>query len=205
MTANAFRRRTIVEQAKNPKAYITARYKEAKDAIKAYFTSGYREEIIDKCIKALKAIEPESDFQQNDRATSLELLDVVRDTDFPDFDGYKIEPFKGDNTLLSLHGVDISVNPDLVILNEREVGIIKLHTSKNNALTDESSLYIATILHNFASTHLAASGREANREICISYDTFAESLVPAPVSIKRRWSHIEAACKEIALLWDSVE
>lgn len=206
MEATPARRRKIVYDAKFPATFKTARYKDAREAIKAYIKSNYDESLIEACATFLEGKDTASDWAENDVESSLEALDAILEIDLPSLEDFTIEPFTLEASSIKIHEVEISIYPDLVIKGiikgKPVVGVLKIHISKNTSLNEESSQYVAALLHQFADS--AFSKEEADVSICISYDVFNGTWITAPKAVKRRMAHVEAACQEIALIWDSL-
>lgn len=74
MTASYTRKKTIVYDQKNPPPFKAVRYAETRVAYAQYIMSGFDKSIIDRAIKAVSAKTTISDFQINDKDTSLESL-----------------------------------------------------------------------------------------------------------------------------------
>jgi len=208
LQANPQRRKKIVSDAKNPKPFMVTRYSHARKAIKDYFTSGYDEEIINKSIEKHEAKDTISEFQEQDQALSIELLELMLDLDLPDLTGFTVTNYTGTNPKLKISNVDISVNPDLIIKGtyrgQKIVGAIKLHTSKTNQLNEEGAKNVAVLLKEFVENHVAADDEKVHLPFCISVDTFGKSIGTAPRSFKRKMTHISSACEEIALWWKTI-
>lgn len=208
LQANPQRRKKIVSDAKNPKAFIVTRYGDAREAIKNYFTSGFNEEVLNASIEAHETKDTASVFQEQDQALSIELLEVMLDLDLPDLSDFSVNTYEGANPKLDISGVDVSVNPDLIIRGDyrgqKVVGAIKLHISKSNQLDEEGAKNVATMLKEFVENHIAKDDEKVHLPLCISVDTFGKSVGTAPKSFKRRMTHISSACEEIALWWDTV-
>lgn len=209
MEANANRRRKIVYDAKFPSNFITTRYAEARPAIKSYFTSGYDENILVEACDQIELIQTITDFQANDKQTSLEVLDIMLDADVPNFNNATVALYDGDNPMYTVNGLDISVNPDLIVTKEvggiTEYGLVKIHISKTYELSIEARRYIALVLKKFSDQNLVTNDNVTNRRTCISYDAFRGSFSECPASFTRRWQTLEAACREIVLLWNDIE
>lgn len=208
LQANPKRRKKIVSDAKNPKPFIVTRYADAREAIKRYFTTNFDEEILNSSIEAHEAKSTSSEFQEQDQALSIELLELMLDLDLPDFSDFSVCVYTGANPKLNISGVDVSVNPDLIIRGnyrgQKVVGAIKLNISKSNQLDEEGAKNVATLLKEFTENHVAADQEKVHLPFCISVDTFGKSIGTAPKSFKRRMTHISSACEEISLWWDTV-
>jgi hypothetical protein len=208
LQANPQRRKKIVSDAKNPNPFIVTRYGDAREAIKKYFTANFDEEILNASLEAHETKSTTSEFQEQDQALSIELLELMLDLDLPDLSDFTVSVYNGDNPKLNISGVDVSVNPDLIIRGnyrgQKIVGAIKLHISKSNQLDEEGAKNVATLLKEFTENHIAADDEKVHLPLCISVDTFGKSIGTAPRSFKRRMTHISSACEEIALWWDTL-
>lgn len=208
LNATPQRRRRIVYDAKHPSNFIVTRYTDVRDAIKQYFISNYESSIIEDSIESHNAKVCTTDFQENDKITSIEALELILDAELPDLSDYVITPYNGANQKVVISGVDVSVNPDLVIRGSHKgkdvVGVIKLHISKNNQLGKEGLQYVTTVLKSFTETNISNKTEVVKSDLCISIDTFGQVYEIAPASFKKRMADITSACEEIALWWDKL-
>ena len=203
LEANPTRRKQIVSDAKHPKEFIVTRYKDARTVIKNYIMNIDDEDYVLDSITELRGIETETDFQEQDRNLSIDCLESVLETDLTELEDYEIEPFERENKCLNIAGVDVSVNPDLVVRNGEEVGAIKLHLAKAS-LSPEGQKIVATLLYTYTKEFIVEEGETADPWLCISFDVFNESLEHCPTGVKLRLRRIEDACQEIALWWDKL-
>jgi hypothetical protein len=153
LEATSTRRKKIIYDAKYPASFIVTRYKDAKDSIETYI---YNNESIDYLKTAKNIIKnktTDTDFQENDRKLSIQLLEKLIDTDISIFKKYEITSNEEDNKLINISGVNISVNPDLLITqkikNKLSYGAIKLQLTKNSTLTDEGQKVVAIMLYKY--------------------------------------------------------
>lgn len=208
LDAHSSRRKKIVQDAKDPKGFIITRYSDARTGIIDYINSGCDVQKMEDAIAALRAKEPESEFQEQDIALSIELLEAFLDADLPDLGDIQLTKYEGANPKMEIGGVRISVNPDIIITGNHRgkdiCGAIKLHISKTNQHTDESAKNVATVLKKFIEDYEAPEGVEVPHKFCIAIDTFRQSYEIAPKSFRRRLARIEDACQEITLWWDKV-
>ncbi|WP_282087070.1 hypothetical protein [Aquimarina algiphila] len=211
LDSEALRRRRIIEEQKEPLEFIVTRYKEAKKAMIDFIISNYDENIIDKTIEKLKEKECISDFEKNDRKTSIQALESFLDIRFPDIllDFKIIKPTKKHN--LKIKDLQVNINPDLLIRGKYRgkniVGGIKVHISKTHPLTIENRKNVATMIHKIIEEKelIKADKELANLNFCISIDVFNSEFDVAPKSYKRRRKNIEFACDEISLIWDKID
>lgn len=208
LQAKPQRRKKIVSDAKNPEPFIVTRYADAREAIKNYFISGFDEEILNTSIEALESKDTTTEFQEQDQLLSIESLEFMLEVNLPDLSDFSISAYDGENPKLDISGVDVSINPDLVVRGsyrgQKVVGAIKLHISKSNQLDDEGAKNVATLLKEFVESHIAQNDEIVHLPFCISVDVFGKFIEIAPKSFKRRMTHISSACEEIALWWETV-
>lgn len=210
LVASPRRQRRILEQLKYPdeNRFGAVAHSEAREAIKAYFVSGFDPKIILDCISLLKGKDPVNDYQEAMINSSVEGLELVLESEEID-KGLTYLPYEGPNPKLNLHGVEISVYPDLIVENTIRgtefVGALKLHLSKNSSNTEEGDKYIAAILHMFGTEHLNSLGKDSTRpSLYLSYDIFADTFTECPKSISRRMEDINAGCLNIVAIWNSI-
>lgn len=209
--ANPARRKKIVEDAKYPVNFIRTRYSYARTVIQEYFSSNFDENILDEGIDNLINKRVESEFEENDRDCSIEALEAVSFIDMTeliDTTKLSISIYRGENRMLNISGVDVSVKPNLIIRGKyrgsKVVGAIKIHISKNHRLNNQSAADIANILRNFLEENVVEEDEKVEPKFCISMDVFDKSFEPAPKAFKRRIKYAVSACEEIALWWNKI-
>jgi hypothetical protein len=202
------RRKKIVHDQKYPKGFIVTRYNDARSTIIDYFINGRGEkEVVKKKIESLLLKSFSSDFRNQDNDLSIQALEIFNDSTLAlDLSNFTVSRFGKDLNKLSISGVDVSVQPEILIKGKvRGVefcGAIKIHISKSNALTEQSGKYVATLVHRFLEKNY--SGKNVRPEFCISMDIFTGKYFTAPRSFKMLRKEIDAACAEIRLLWNDL-
>lgn len=199
-STSALRRKTIIKDAKNPEAFKVTRYTETREALKNYFENGGNDQYIFDALIQLETKESNTIFQISDKNTSIEALQIFIES--PSFiqEGFDYKK-NSNNQLIEISGVQISVNPDLLIYeNDSIVGALKLHIAKGS-LEEDSQKTVAVMLRKYLETIYEV---EPNRKLCVSLDVFSRSLVNSPEAYRRVMSSVEACCEEIAARWDSV-
>lgn len=205
LAATPARRKRIVEDQKNPKAFIAARYTDAREAIVDYVSSGMTNDtkLLNTAVN-LRAEVGGTEFSENDRKASADaienFLDVAEDLHI---EGLAAMP--GEETAqstLQVADVNISMRPDILLKSANSgetVGAIKLHFSKTNPLTKKGAEYVATALR----VHLENQNPEAkiDPKKCIVVDIATENVVNAPKAFKKNMNDISAACEEIKARW----
>lgn len=211
--SNPQRQRAILKQLKYPaeSVFASTAYKDSREAIKKYFINGFDTEILFDCISNLKETIPNSDHHAKMIKSEIESINYVLAFLLleDNFENWEFEEYTGDNEKLDIKGVQVSVNPDLIIKstirNRNNFGLFKLHISKSYALHEDSGEYVANVLHHYGKTVMKIpDGYNLNPAHCISFDVFTESVVCCPKSVRRKFNIIESACQNIAGLWDSI-
>lgn len=202
MGATASRRKRIIYDQKYPSSFIVSQYKDAKEAIIKYIIKDYDENIITDAIEKIKK---SVTLKEQDIENSVLALNEALKTNLPDLSSFIKTRCKDNNPKININGLEISVNPDVVVKNGNKVGCIKTHVIKTeqNRLTQEASLYVGVLLHQYAVANLLSKGESADPNLCISIDCFGNSHETAPKAIARRLSNIQAACEEIVRAWES--
>lgn len=201
------RRRTIVKDQKYPKGYIVTRYHGAKKSIIDFFVNGRgdKKKIQTEIEKLVIKSYNNSAFQRNDNELSIKALEIFSKSNIPNIDDYSTSRFDSNLNKLEIGGVEVSVHPDIlikgVIRGKEFVGAIKIHISKNNPLSQSSGKYVAALIHKFLETN---NNVKARPDFCISLDIFTGNYFTATRSFKSLRKDIEAACREIKLLWDEL-
>ena len=205
--AGASRRKKIVEDTREPKTFLTSRYKDAVQVLESYIASGYDPAILHSGITAIGAKETSSDFQEGNKRLCIEVLEKYFNFPLPDLSEFTIEKYRGANEKVIISGVEVSVNPNLilrgVVRGQNVVGAIKIHNSKGHQLGEEGRKVIATLLKEFLERYVAIKDEKVLSKNCISVDTFSATFDKAPKSFKRRMKQVESACEEIRLRWNS--
>jgi len=208
LTANSIRRKQIVKDAKYPAAFMVTRYKEARDIIRDFAANKYTLADVDAFIEDFKAKPTSSEFQENDRISSINALEKLKKIDLSLLSGLKLEPNDNYDDVLKIAGVEVSVFPDIFITQVKggktTVGALKIHITKDNALNEESQIIVGVLLYVYSEKFLSAVGSIASTKLCFSLDVFKERLQCCPPGYKNRFNRIEAACEEIALWWDTL-
>lgn len=201
--ATPSRRKKIIIDQKYPSAFIISAYKEAREAIIKYILKNYDSTIIEDAISEITASVM---LKEHEKENSIMALKAVENMTLPDFTTYKVTRYKGDNPKIKIMGLDLSINPDLILRKGNKVGCIKIHVvkSEQNRLTKDSSSYVATLLQIYVEKHIVEVGEVSDVKICLSVDCFGKTYEEAPKSVKRRLSNIDDACDEIVGRWESI-
>ncbi len=205
LTATPSRRRRIVQDQQDPKAFIAARYGDARDAIVEFIASGMsEEEKLLSVAQKLRLDESGSDFARQDRIASANAIDnFLEASDQIELEDLTVVPAESTSTAsMYVAGVRVSVRPDAYLKNSvtgDTVGAIKLHFPKTTPLNDISSKYVATTLKVFLSEEQGA--KFIDHKKCYVVDVSTQTATCAPKSYKKNMNDIAAACEEIRGRW----
>jgi len=150
LEANPARRKKIVQEAKYPKKFITARYSTAKKIIRQYILSDYDNTLLTHSIDKLEKKKTDKPFQEQDRILSLELLRGLQSSILPNLDGLTINIVEGKLPKTNISGIQININPDFIIRGKyrgkKVVGGIKLSIAKRRVISKNSADTITVLL-----------------------------------------------------------
>lgn len=217
LCASVRRRRTIIRDQKYQKPFAgTARYSDAREAIVRHVsTSPGSYDALREAARKLSQPHPfQTKWQNEHRVSCWKALVSFMDSypldslSFGLSDAVMVAGPHNASVGMKIGGVSVSLRPDVYIRgllgSEDVVGLLKLHFSKDNPLSDEAGKYIATLLHLYAEESLASERVIASRAQCIILDVRHGALHTAPDCFKVRRQEIEAACEEISQRWDSI-
>jgi hypothetical protein len=211
MVATPTRRRTIIANQKNPPAFKAARYAAVSGPVADFLTGGGADaSVIANSVAKLHADHSGNANALLVRAGAAEALEKVLQIGprlLPPGVVYLRPPVKPQ--ALTIHGVTVSVQPDMIVQSERRgvmrAGALKLHYIKGDqsALTVKGAEYVATLLHQWL-LQFGGSFGQPLPELSQSVDVFRASFVKAPASQSRRMDDLQAACEEIASRWPTL-
>lgn len=216
--ASPSRRQVILRNAKYAPTFLVVRYSEARSSVCDFLADSTRPVAsLHKAEADLKAGAKYlgSKFKENDALLSAEAIASFAafasdNKQMPKaFGKLMFEPLIGNMPKLDVCGVDVSVQVDLISKNiaKETCGGVLLQTSKTisaKSWRDEHSNYAASLVWLAASKSLTGHGT-VDRSLCYTVDLFARKAVNAPGSYKTRVKNLEAACSEIAAMWDNIE
>lgn len=216
--ASPARRQVILRNAKYAPTFLVVRYGEARSSVCDYLTDGSRSvsnlHTAEAGLKAAAA-SAGTTFKENDALLSAEAVasfaSFVSDPkQYPNaFSKLMFAPLVGNMPKLKLSEVSVSVQIDLVSKNMAKdlCGGVLLQTSKAisaKSWRDEHSLYVSSLIW-MASTKFLTGHGTVDRNLCYAVDIFGKKVTKAPTSYKTRVKNLEAACSEIAAMWDAIE
>ncbi len=210
LTANPLRRRSIIKGQKNPPDVVVARYRKGYPILEQYFATRDPDVLYDGA-EALRAEVPATDWAAGDNSSTADAMDSFVDIlDQLPLDDCEVIATTGEEFApLMMSGVAVSVRPDFYVRQTRRgrdyIGALKFHWIKDDASTlgEDGGTYVATALYQYLLDH-GPDGVTPDHKLCFSIDLFRQSAWEAPISYRRLRTHLEVACEEIALRWDTV-
>jgi hypothetical protein len=210
LTASAYRRSSIVREAKYPKTLMVTWYREARLAIARALSAGEGgEEHIHRAIKRLRERSEERDASShtlNDCRLSIAMLETfLRTREMMGLSRFQFRPTSNGFSNLDVAGVAVSVTL-CATAHKRgrdgadRVGGVVLMTSKD--VSAEEARLSAQLCHMFARTHLTQLGI-ADKKLCLALDVNHGVLMSAPSGELRRVREMEHSCAEIVRAWPS--
>jgi hypothetical protein len=111
--------------------------------------------------------------------------------------------------VLTIHGIEISVRPELLMYSKGKsgaplVGAAKLHFSRTFTLNTESAGYASAILQEWCGQNLYDDGTTTG-SLCPVFDIGTQQVYPGVKSTTARMKDIVAECQNIAALWPTIE
>lgn len=207
MVAHPGRRRSILKDQKDPKAFKVAWYTQVTPVLVDYFVK--RDPVVvEKAIDSWHRAKPTTDFHEAQLGLWIDTAEAfLRGSDDLDIDGLSFEPADREAPHLELAGVSISVRPELLVRDQDGgQGAWKLYFGKSHPLTESegretgSGSYAAAIAHHWADQNL----RHPKQALSAVLDVIPGQLFRAPRATKRMFDRLEAACAEIAAVWPRI-
>lgn len=209
-TADARQRRAIVKDQKRPREFAAMRYFDAREAMIDHLLDGETDPAaLFLVIEYLASGYLGSGWASQNAALCIEALShFLRWTDYSPWKGMTLERGPEDPPPVSLCGVWVDVQPDIILRGENRngrpiVGAIKLHLSKTQPLDAEAGRNIAAMLQHYATSTLARPGEIASASRCLIWDVFEGRIHTAPKAFLNRIHVMEACCEEIAFRWQA--
>jgi len=201
-------KKRIIKQQKTPNKFLIPWYQKAKGAIKKFFTDTKDYSPIENAIKELEAKVPINDRQRNDRAASIQALEVMKKIKLPRIlSSLSYEVVTTDDKEIHINDVDVKIAPEIIIKasykNEIIYGAVKIHICKGKPFNHVQCSYVAALLYQHLTKKVIKKGERVLPELCLCLDVFAERLVPAPENIAAVSSTIRIICGDIKRLWSA--
>jgi hypothetical protein len=205
LTASASRRRRIIHDQQDPKAFIATRYADAREAIVDFLVSGASDKMaLFSKAQALRADYSGSDFAIQDRIASAEAIEkfalTVDEIKFGDSIALAVPGSASEG--MDVAGVYVSVRPDVYLRNWKtgEIeGAVKLHFPKTSPLTAAGAEYVATAMRVYMRD--GKSLVHVDHRKCYVVDVPTSTVTSAPKAFAKKLKDIAAACEEIEARW----
>jgi len=185
-------------------------HREASEAVRKYIADGCIDAVpVENSIAVLKQQTPEKlgtirRLSANVDAMErfLDMLDDISITGTPELGAHTAEK-------ITIHGVKISVRPEIVVRGvgpkgRKLVGAIKLHFTKSFPMTDESAGYVSAMVQEFCRVHLLGPDETLYSEYCQVIDIGCGKVFPGVKSTTARMKDVAAECQNIAALWPTI-
>lgn len=217
MVASETAKLGIIKRAKYPIVPPIIRYKDVRPVVCAFLSDDTRS--VKRLTEAEQAFAQRkddaslSDLRQDDARASILVLHGLQGM------GNQLATFTFSQApqtqpKLVIAGVDVSVRVDLMvrmpIKGVEHSGAAVLRMTQDDAATDaakakrrEMGLYVATMVRKHVDQNLKSNVPVSNR-LCMSLDIQHGEVFQAPDSNARRMNDLDAACRFIAAVWDSV-
>ena len=218
MVASETAKLSIIRRARDPKAYITSRYGDARNAITGFLAD--RRRSLSRLATAEQAMnqrlaDPSTRAKKKEDASlSIEVLHAIQGMQ-NQLAGYDFQPAPARQDKLHIAGVDISVKADLLVHGRSgkadHLGAALLRMTKDDATTDMAQdrrkrmgQYSAMLVYLHVMQNLDIGERTPKHTLCIAIDVQHGAIFHAPRNYKQRQKDIESACIVIAGLWDQL-
>ncbi len=205
LVASAGRRRNIIQDQKNPRAFIVASYRQAYEPLAACLVAGGDPRFLDRHLHMWRTRAPRNDFDARCRPLCIEAAEAFQALLATGRLSHLTFATGIEQASLMIGGVKVSISPDVLVAGP-EAGAAKIYLSKTGPLTKDvgkrpgSSSYAATTLHQWVEQELG--GGDPAR--CLVIDVFAGEVYAAPKSHVQRRRDIESACREFAAVWPTI-
>ena len=207
----------IIQRALEQPAYTVIRYRDARDAIRAFLADPARNikplVIAEQALSHRSGDQSGSALRQEDARLSIEVLHAMQGMQ-NSVAPYSFTLAPARQKKLWIAGVEVSVHADLMVQglgrDADKVGAAMLRMTKDDASSSiakerrkRMGLYVATLVsmhvgHNISTT------RQLSNKLCMSIDVQHGQVFTAPPSNTRRVNDLTNACRFIASLWGRV-
>ena len=110
---------------------------------------------------------------------------------------------------LVMHGVNISVRPEIILRGtgksgKTQVGALKVHFSRTFPLTDVSAGYVAAVLQRYVADKLIGGDEIVGPSYCFVIDIGSRTVHPSVKATAARLKGLESDCQNIAAIWPTI-
>lgn len=218
MLASDYAREGIIRRAKQVPTAPVVRYRDLRQGIAGYLANMMRP------VSVLTALETRlqqrasdsssSPFVRDDAAASLEALAAFHRL-ANELSGLQFQLPHGRAAPFNIEGVAVSIQPDLIVMQQARTGdrygaaILRM-AKGDEAETDTAAgrrvdmgKYVATLAYMQAAASPVAA-HQLHHSLCMAVDIQGELIVPASRNHTQRVNNIRAACRSIVAQWDAL-
>lgn len=204
------RQRNILRDQKYP-SIAGMYYNEAATAISVCLASNLQDlSSIERAIRVLEQKNPGTAGALRRIGSNIDALESFEAMlDDIDLKGAAAELGEHQPDKLVMHGVDISVRPDVILRGtgksgKKMVGGVKLHFSRTLPLTTTSAGYVSAILQRYSQDKLLQSSEVVGPAYCFVIDVGSRTIYPTVRSTMQRLKDVESDCRNIAAIWPTI-
>jgi len=212
MGSKAGRQRQILRDQKFPEDFKGMFYREASEAIARCIASNLEDTThLTSATKLLNQMNPDkigTARRINSNIDAIESFEAMIDK--VSLHGADAELGEHRPEKLSIHGVEVSMRPEIILRGKGKagkemVGALKLHFSKAFPLDADSAGYVSALLQRYSEEKLIENDQLVGAAYCGVVDLGSKAVYPAVKSIAQRMKDIEAACQNVAGLWPTIK
>jgi hypothetical protein len=209
MFAKAGRQREILRDFKYPTEFKGMYYKEADESISRVLVNNLEDfSPITNQIASLEQITTDKIGTQRRITSNIDALDRFTGM-VDDIDLKGATPSLGEHQpqKLTLHGVAISVRPQVLLKKQGKsgplVGAVKLHFPRNYSLHAESAGIVSAILQEWCRIQFLGEAA-AQGDMCCVIDVGSKKHFGGVKATAARLKDVDAVCQNIAALWPTI-
>lgn len=204
------RQREILRDRKFPTNYKGMYYREASEAVASCLASNLEDlSSLARTQRVLEQKTPEKVGTQrriNSNIDAIESFDALLDS--IDFHGGTPELAPHTAERLVRHTVEISVRPEIILRGTGRggkplVGAMKVHFSRTRPLNEESAAYVSAVVQEYCREKLVRD-EEVYAPYCFVVDIGSMEVYSGVRSTVQRMKDVEAECRNIQALWNSI-
>ncbi|MEA9752434.1 hypothetical protein VDG03_15705 [Xanthomonas campestris pv. raphani] len=205
LTATPSRRKRIILDQQDPKAFIVARYSDARAEIVQFLASGMDDDSsLIESAKRLRSDRSGTDFACQDRIASAEAIEnFLEASDKIQLEDLVVVPVENSSSeAMQISGVSVSIRPDAYLKDPVTgdiKGAIKLHFPKTTPLSEQAAEYVGAATKVFLQQEKRSPVVDHRK--CYVVDVSTQAVYSAPKSHIRKMNDIAAACEEIDARW----
>jgi len=212
IVSRSARQRRILHDRKypDPDFNIGMYHREAAEAVTQYILGGAIDTSpLDTALGMLEQQTPQKIGTVRRISSNIDSIERFNNM-LDDIDLKGATPEAGTNAApkIEIYGVEISVRPEIIlrqkIKGKQYLGALKLHFSKTNPHIEDSANFVSVILNEYCKRNIALDEEVVNPILCQVIDVASGKVFPGVKSLKRRLDDIEAACRNINALWQSI-